>query len=95
MITVARVTNRGRTGSGSAVTSVLESGGRNTRRYTPTRQMEPKYSERLSANSAGRKLRWYPQETTGHSSAVISTNVNTGNMTISVITQVEAERIRE
>ena len=46
--------NHGRKGSGFAVTSALESGGRNTRRYTPTHQMGLKYSESLSANSAGR-----------------------------------------
>ena len=77
--------NHGRKGSGFAVTSALESGGRNTRRYTPTRQMEPKYSERLSANSAGRKSRWFPPGTTGHSSAAASTNGSTGNTTISAI----------
>ncbi len=49
--------NHGRKGSGSAVTNAVESGGRNTRRYTPTLQMEPKYSERLSASSAGKKSR--------------------------------------
>lgn len=79
--------NHGRKGSGSAVTNAVESGGRNTRRYTPTLQMEPKYSERLSASSAGKKSRWFPPGTTGHSSAAANMSVNTGNTIISVITR--------
>lgn len=94
MITVEKGTNPSRAVSGSAVTNAVESGGKNTRRYTPTRQTALKYSGLLSANSAEKKSKWYPPETTELSSAVASTNESTGNMTISVITQVEAERIR-
>lgn len=86
--------NLGRSGSGSVPNTAHESGGRNIRRYTPTRRTALKYSGLLSANSAEKKSKWSPPETTELSSAVASTNESTGNMTISVITQVEAERIR-
>lgn len=88
------ITSLNKNGSGSAVTNVAENGGKNIRRCTQTLQTELQYSERLNANSAEKKSKRSPPETTELSSAVASTNESTGNMTISVITQVEAERIR-
>lgn len=81
-------------GSGSIPNTAHGSGGRKTRLFTPTRRMALKCSEPLSASSAGRRSRWFPQETTGHSSAAISTKESTGATITSDTTQVEPERHR-
>lgn len=83
-----------RNGSGSVPNTAHESGGRNILRFIPTRQTALKCSARLNASCAERKSKWSQAETTGHSFVVVSTNGSTGNMIISVTTQVEAERIR-